>query len=638
MCGICGMVLPGGLRPGDVERVAGMARRLVHRGPDNGGLFADGNAALGARRLSIVDVEGGAQPIGSEDGAVQVVFNGEIYNHRALRRPLEAAGHRFRTGCDTEVLVHAYEERGPDFLAGLNGIFALAIWDARARRLLLARDPLGVKPLYWTDHDGGLAFASEVKALLDLPGARREVDPEALDLYLAFRFVPSPRTLFRGVFKLAPGQRLILERSGRPRRDLFAPPPEPIEPHRRPDEWAEAIAAALREAVRRQLMADVPVGVLLSGGADSASMLAIAGDALGAPVHAYTVGFEDAPDLDEVADAASTARRYGAAHRHVRVADSDYRERFAAAAFWLDEPVATPSIAPYDALCQLAASERKVVLSGQGADEPFGGYPRHLAERLAGPLGRLLAGPAAVAARLRPGSERLDRAARSLRVADDARRYAETLALFPAADRRRLLGADGPDPADAVRERIAPAAHLDPLARFLYLDARFGLADDLLLYADKVAMAHSLEVRVPFLDLELLRLVESIPGPLRVRGLRPKHLLRRALRSVLPAEVLARSKRNFAPPSRAWLQGDEGGCASAGWLREPGAAARAYCRPREIDRLLAEQREGRRDRRRQIFALLAFEIWHRTFIDRRLPEPAPAGRAGARPAPRPPPP
>ena len=620
MCGICGMFRSQGLPLWAGEKIREMSSRLRHRGPDDEGFLLQGEIGLGSRRLSIVDLEGGRQPIASEDGAVQVVYNGEIYNHEDLRRGLEEAGHRFATRTDTEVIAHLYEERGLDGLQDLNGIFALALWDATRRRLLLARDPLGVKPLYYAHVEGGLAFASEAKALLLLPGLPRRVDEEALHLYLSFRFVPSPWTMFQGIRKLAPGERLVVESGGAPRIERYAPPPPAVDPVPREAEWAEALTDELQAAVRRQLMGDVPVGVLLSGGVDSAAILAAAAAAGSRPLRAFTVGFPSEPELDESAAAAATASAFGVEHRAVDLTEDGYRRRFAPSMFHMDEPVATPSVAPYQALCELAASDVKVVLSGQGADEPFGGYRRHLAEAVAGGAQRpWLSGPPPVAPSLRPASEPPSRDARTLAARRTNERYATTLALFTPAEIGELRdgGSGDPDPIEVVRRRAAPADHLDDLGRFLYLDSRFGLADDLLLYGDKISMACSLEVRVPFLDLELLRFVERIPASLRIRRLRPKHLLRRALERMLPPEILARPKRNFSPPDRAWLEGPAEG-PGTDWLLEPDAAVSRYLRADAVARLVREQREGRRDRRRQIFALLAFEAWHRIFIDRTL--------------------
>ena len=600
-----------------------MTGALRHRGPDDEGFFADPHAVLGARRLSIVDLAGGRQPLASEDGSVQTVCNGEIYNFRPERARLEAAGHRFRSATDSEVVVHAYEEEGIAAFRRLNGIFALAVWDATRRRLVLARDPLGVKPLYYTWDGATLAFASEIKALLTLSGARRVVDPEALDSYLAFRFVPSPRTLFQGVFKVGPGELLELDAGKEPRLSCYAPPPPTPDRQRSFAEWTEGLSVEIRNAVRRQMMGDVPLGVLLSGGTDSAAILAYASESAGAPLHAYTVGFDGDPDLDEIPAAAATAAALGAVHRYRRLSFAGHRQRLLRAVRALDEPIGTPTIAAFDLLCSLAGGERKAVLSGQGADEPFGGYRRHAAEKLTGGrLGRLLALPAAIASGLRPGSDVLERAARVAAAGGANERFAETLALFPRAERARLQlrGEADPAPPAELAALAARAAHLDPLGRFLYLDSRFGLADDLLLYADKIGMAHSLEVRVPFLDLELLRFVETIPAALRVSVLRPKQLLKRATAGAVPAEVRARAKRNFSPPHQAWLApASDGPCAD--WLVARDAAVGEYLDRDEIARLLREQRKGRRDRRRQLFALLAFEIWHRTFIDGRLPAP-----------------
>ncbi len=635
MCGICGLFNADAL-PGEAPRlVREMAAAIAHRGPDDEGFLEDPRAALGVRRLSIVDIAGGHQPIGSEDGRIQVAYNGEIYNFRELRQRLEARGHSFRTATDTEVVVHAYEDEGPAALARLNGIFALAIWDSGPGRLLLARDPLGVKPLYYARNGGTLAFASEAKALLTLPWISREVDPEALRLYLSFRFVPSPRTLFRGIRKLGPGEHLLVQGDREPVIASYVPQPRDAERGMSEHELLAEFRSQLTAAVRRQLMGDVPVGVLLSSGMDSAAMLGLAATHSSHPVQAYTVGFEDAPDLDEVDEAAFTARLFGAAHESVRISTRAYREGLTSAAYSLDEPVATPSVAPFDALCRLASRRNKVVLSGQGADEPFGGYLRHRGEKLASsPLGRLLAGPTRIASALRPASEPLERAARTFRAADPMVRFAETLALFPAREVDQLLlsPAGGPSPAEALRATAAQAENLDPLGRFLYLDARFGLSDDLLLYTDKISMASSLEVRVPFLDLDLLRFVESIPASLRVRLMRPKSFLKEALAPLVPAEILRRRKRNFSPPESAWLASRETG-PNPRWLLEPSSASLRYLRRSEIERLLREHESGQRDRHRQLFALLAFEVWHRTFIEPIAPSgparrPAPGRREG----------
>ncbi|HEU5181727.1 MAG TPA: asparagine synthase (glutamine-hydrolyzing) [Candidatus Polarisedimenticolia bacterium] len=615
MCGLCGLVRDEGLPEEAAEWVRGMARRQAHRGPDDEGFFLDRFAALGSSRLSIVDLEGGRQPIGSETGSVQVVFNGEIYNYRELRAELEQRGHRFATRTDTEVLVHGYEEAGPGFLARLNGIFAVAIWDVARRLLLLARDPLGVKPLYYRELPDGFAFASEIKALLSLPDATIEVDEEALDLYLAFRFVPSPRTLFRGFQKLGPGEMLV-KVAGQPAHlRRFALPPPEIDLRPGPREWEEELLPRLRAAVQRQLMGDVPIGVLLSGGIDSAAVLSLAAETGSAGMRAYTVGFADSSREDEVVAAARTARRFGVEHCHVTLSVSDYRSWLVPCAYSLDEPVGTSSVAPYAALCALAAKQHKVVLCGQGADEPLGGYPRHLGERLASaPYGPALERPARWAAALRPRSDRLQRSSRVFGIRDPVRRMVEALTLFPAEEARRLRGR-APDP-DFLQAALLPvlrgSEHLDPLARFLYLDARFSLADDLLLYGDKIAMSQSLEVRVPFLDLEFLRFVERIPARWRVGLLRPKRVLRRSLSRLLPPSILNRPKRNFAPPDATWM-GSSPEAPGMGWLMAADSAAAGYCRREEIARLIREQEQGRRDRRRQLFALLAFELWHRAF-------------------------
>ena len=618
MCGICGVMADGELDPRAQAWIREMNLRQGHRGPDDEGFYLDRCVALGSCRLSIVDIEGGHQPIGSETGQVQVVYNGEIYNYRELRSGLESRGHRFSTATDTEVVVHGYEESGPDFFRELNGMFAFALWDARARRLLLARDPLGVKPLYFTEHQGILAFASEIKALLSLPFVQPGIDREALELYLTFRFVPSPRTLFQGIRKLGPGEMLVRGQGGSVSLRRYVPPPAAPDRGVSPAEWEEAITGELRSAVKRQMMGEVPVGVLLSGGMDSAAVLAFAAQTGNARLRSYTVGFAEADGQDEIVPAAETARRLGVEHLHVTLQAADYRQALLPAVKSLDEPLATPSVAPYYALCALASRQHKVVLCGQGADEPWGGYARHRAEKLANlPFAAGLSMAVRLGSKLFPASERLERSGRVLAAPVPAERYLQAFTLFPDEERFRLTGVRAPRDlaVSAIRDILSGTEHLDPLARFLYLDARLSLADDLLLYGDKIAMGFSLEVRVPFLDLELLRFVERIPSRYRVSLLQPKQLLKKALRTVLPREVLQRPKRNFSPPEGMWMHAAGNG-PGLHWLNEPGASIFRYLRPREIERLLDEQREGRRDRRRHLFALLALELWLRHYITR----------------------
>jgi len=616
VCGICGILEDGGLGPKAEGWVQEMARRQIHRGPDEEGFFVDRFAALGSRRLSIVDLAGGRQPIGSESGGVQVVYNGEIYNYRQLREDLQRRGHRFATASDTEVIVHSYEEAGPESLKSFNGMFALAVWDAPRRLLLLARDPLGIKPLYYVEQDGKFAFASEAKALLSLPFVTPEVDEESLDLYLTFRFVPSPRTLFRGIRKLSPGEMLIRPEGQRAHIRTYVPPAPPpdLKPSR--EEWAEGLLTELRAAVRRQMMGDVPVGVLLSGGIDSAAILALASEVGGPTLRSYTVGFAEAPVEDEVVAAAETARHFGVEHLHVTLNAVDYRKRLLPAAYSLDEPVATPSVAPYAALCEMASKQHKVVLCGQGADESLGGYARHLGEKLAtAPFMRGLGPPIRLAAAMLPGTERLQRLSRVFGARRDVARFVEAFTLFTPEEVQRLRGRSlNAEWLESVVESVlCGSQQSDSLSRFLFLDSRFSLADDLLLYGDKIAMASSLEVRVPFLDLEFLRYIERIPSSMRVNLTRPKQVLRSALKRVLPGKILRRRKRNFSPPDSIWMDSVAHG-PGVQWLLEPESALSWFCRQDEVARMIMEQEGGRRDRRRQLFALLAFELWHRSYL------------------------
>ncbi|MFN8640488.1 MAG: asparagine synthase (glutamine-hydrolyzing) [Candidatus Binatia bacterium] len=587
MCGICGIYAYGSDAPADAALARRMAAALAHRGPDDAGAFSDGPLALAHRRLAIIDPRGGHQPIANEDESVWVVANGEIYGFRALADELTRRGHRFRSRTDAEVIVHAYEEYGADWLRRLDGMFALAVWDRRARRLTLARDPFGIKPLYLWDDGRCLRFASELKAFLADPAFPRELDPIALDQYLTFQFVPSPRTMFAAVRKLAPGHCAIVE-PGRLRVERFAdaaPRPEPV-----PDEGAavETLQGLLAAAVERQLVSDVPVGALLSGGIDSAAVVAMMRERSARPVRTFAVGFAGAFARDELAAARRSAALLGTEHREVVVDAPGDLDALVPIAWQLDEPIATPSVYPMWALCQLAAGEVKVVLTGQGADEPWGGYRRYRGEwlgrwyrRLPAALRRGVVGPAI--GRL-PRAEAAKRAVASLGMRDPAARFTGVYAVFTAAMKqalyRRPPDAVGADVA-ALRYWQAPVAHLDPLAQQLWVETRFSLPDNLLMYGDKMSMAFALEARVPWLDLPLMAFVERLPADLRLRGWAGhKYLYRQAVRRWLPEEILAGPR---SASRRRWASGSAAGsprrCATCSPRRAPPARATSGRRP-----------------------------------------------------------
>jgi len=618
MCGICGIATPGGSP--DPDRLATMSAALVHRGPDSAGEHLDGPVALAARRLSIIDLAGGDQPIANEDGSCVVVQNGEIYNSPELRRELERAGHRFRSHCDTETIVHLYEEHDLDFARRLRGMFAVAIWDARRRRLVLARDRFGIKPLYYRHTQGELAFASELRAL-----PRGEIDLDALEAFLAFNSIPAPYSIFRETRKLTAGHVLVWEEDGRIAIDRYArPAPAAAEDVLAADEaeLAEELRARLRDSVRAHLLSDVPVGVLLSGGVDSAALAALAAQESGEPVHTFTIGFEQR-SFDERADARRVAERYGTDH-HELLVHPDPTLLLPALADAFDEPFADSSALPTYLVSELAARNVKVALSGEGGDELFGGYYTYaadlLADRLA-PLARLA----------RPVVERLPTSTSKASFDYKAKRFVRAAHLpplerhhgwkeiFSAEARAELTGRDAAfDPVDVYRARYRETEGADELARLQDVDLGVYLADDLLVKTDRASMAHSLEARVPFLDPVVTNLALALPARHKVRGLSKKVLLRKAVAPLLPREVVHGRKRGFSIPAAAWLRGELEPFAretlSADTLRRQG-----FFRPEAVSRLVGEHVAGVEDRSRQLWGLLAFTLWYERHVEREPP-------------------
>jgi asparagine synthase (glutamine-hydrolysing) len=615
MCGICGLVAGERDRAPDREAVARMSGRLVHRGPDDDGLFCEGPVALAARRLSIIDLAGGHQPIANEDGSAVVVQNGEIYNYRELKRELERAGHRFASDCDTEVLVHGYEEWGEGFVERLRGMFAIALWDKRRRRLLLARDRFGIKPLYYGEAGGGLAFASELKAMLEQPGFSREIDPRAVAAYLAFNSIPAPLTIFKGARKLPPGHLLTWEGGEVALRRYARPGPPPAGEVRSGS--AEELAAELREvlddSVRAHLVADVPVGVLLSGGVDSGGLAALASRHAGEPLRTFSIGFEE-EGFNELSRARLVAERYGTDH-HELVLRPDAVELLPKLVEAFDEPFGDSSALPTYLVSELAVGEVKVALSGEGGDELFGGYYTYVADLLARRVGRL-------AALARPLAEALP--SRTDRVGFDykAKRFARAAALpplerhhgwkeiFSAGARADLAGpgASAWDPLDLYRERYAETAAAEPLARMQDVDLGIYMADDLLVKTDRLSMAHSLELRVPFLDPKVADFAFSLPTDLKVRGFAKKRLLRKALEPLLPREIVHGRKQGFSIPIAAWLRGPLEPFARE--VLAPGAVERqGLLDPAAVTPILDRHVSGQEDLSRQIWGLMALTLW-----------------------------
>ena len=614
MCGICGIAKArGAVSP---EQLAAMSATLVHRGPDSDGSFVDGRVGLAARRLAIIDLVTGDQPIANESGQITVVQNGELYNYRELRRELERAGHRFSTSGDTEVLVHLYEEHGERFADRLRGMFAVALWDADRERLVLARDPYGIKPLYYREAGDELSFSSELRAL-----PREAIDLDALEAFLAFNSVPAPLTVFRGVRKLPAGHVLTWER-GRSELTRYArPAPVPAAEVRDDDEaeLVEELRARLRDSVRAHLVSDVPVGVLLSGGIDSSVLAALAADESSEPVRTFSIGFEER-SFDELADARLVAERYGTEHREL-VLRPDAVLLLPALADAFDEPFADSSALPTYLVSQLAAEDVKVALSGEGGDELFGGYYTYAAD--------LLAQRTAWSARLlRPVVERLPTSTARASFDYRAKRFVRAVHLPPlerhhgwkeifSPDARAALTGQRSsfDPVDLLRRRFDETEGAELLARLQDVDLGTYLVDDLLVKTDRASMAHSLEARVPFLDPVVTNLALALPTRHKVRGLRKKVLLRKAAAPLVPPELLRRRKRGFSIPAAAWLRGELEPFArdtlSADTLRRQG-----FFRPEAVTRLIDDHVAGREDLSRQLWGLLAFTLWHERHVER----------------------
>jgi asparagine synthase (glutamine-hydrolysing) len=623
MCGICGIAAPAGAGAEELAGARAMSAALEHRGPDSAGEALEDPVVLAARRLAIIDLAHGDQPIATEGRAVTVVQNGEIYNHAALREELAGRGHAFATRCDTEVIGHLYEEHGLDAFARLRGMFAVALWDAWHRRLVLARDRFGIKPLFHAElPDGRLAFASELSALLRLPGLPRELDRDALEAYLAFNSVPAPMTALRAVRKLPPGHWLTWtapdgrgEERGRVEIGRWGrPTPARADALRTEDETALAaeLRERLRDSVRAHLVADVPVGVLLSGGIDSSALTALAAQESGRPVQTFSIGFEER-SFSELEQARTVARRYGTDH-HELVVRPDAAELLPEIAAASDEPLGDSSALPTYLVSRLAAEHVKVVLSGEGGDELFGGYDTYAADLLAARVGGAARLLWPLVERLPSGNGRvpldykLKRFTRAAHLPPLEAHHGWKEIFGPDA-RRALLGSDGArDPLEPYRARWAETAGAPALARLQDVDLGIYLVDDLLVKTDRMSMAHSLEARVPFLDGHVAELGLALPTAMKVRGLAKKRLLRRAVAPLVGEEIARGRKRGFSIPAAAWLRGP-----LVPFAREVLSPARLTAQgvlePRAAGAVLDRHVSGAEDLSRQLWGLICLSLW-----------------------------
>jgi len=620
MCGIAGWVAQAARAP-QAEALGPMLAAIAHRGPDGEGArhfaSADGElrVALGHRRLAIIDPTGSPQPMCGDGFAL--VFNGEIYNFRALRAELEGLGHRFTRDSDTEVLLGACRQWGTDVVDRLRGMFAFALWDAQRERLFLARDRFGEKPLFLMQRGTDVYFASEIKALLRLPGVAASVNFAAVWDYLAYRYVPGPATLFAGIRKLPPACCALWERGRLVEWRYWTPPdrwPNPVESP--PPDAAAQFLAQLDEAVRLQMVSDVPYGAFLSGGIDSSTIVALM-SRHNAQVKTFSVGFPE-DRYSELPYAAQVARYCGTDHHELVVSHADLIERLPALVAYRDAPVSEPSDIPIHMLACEAARSVKMVLTGEGGDEILGGYPKHVAERFVPAFQRL---PAAVRRRLIAPLvhalpyrfRRAKTAVANLNLEDRNERYVRWFGALDSAQRARLaaLHVNGTALHDDLPFAADPAA--SPLRRILYFDQTSWLPDNLLERADRMTMAASIEARMPFLDHELARYVATLPDRLRVRGLRGKWILRESVRRLLPGQILTRPKVGFRVPVNDWFRGPMREYL-LDHLRGPSSRTRAYYEAAELDRVIDEHIGGRHNHEKLLWSLLNLELWHRRYV------------------------
>lgn len=619
MCGICGQYNFGDHKPVQLDTIKRMTGVLVHRGPDDDGYFLDGPIGLGFRRLSIIDLSGGHQPMSDQAESVWVTFNGEIYNFRELRVELESFGHVFRTKSDTEVIVHGYKQWGDDVLSRLNGMFGVAIWDTQRRRLVLARDPFGIKLVYYRIDKHRLFFGSEVRAVIEGTQEKIHADAVSLNLFLRYRYTPSPYTLFQGVQKLAPGTKLVAERGTCRVSRWYRSTPTPFIPMKSDEEATEELLALYKKSMQRHLISDVPVGLLLSGGIDSALLLALM-NLYGKSWPTYTVGFGTSYAQDELVDGAETAKELHSAHTSVTLDRSTFEAALPKIVACLEEPVATSSIVPMYFVCERARQDVKVALIGQGPDELFGGYNRHLGVRYGAywsSLPRWVRRAVSAGVRIMPRNETLKRGLYSLDVEDRLRRYQNVLSILPGQEIDELFhdGLIPRDAGDAVlgcwSELSDLMADTDELGGFQYLEMRSTLPDELLMYADKLSMAHSLELRVPYLDKEVVEYAERLQASFKVRGRTRKWVHRQVCQSFLPDSFLQRKKRGFASNVvDDWFRSAMNSKMSDLFM-DGQSRMYEYLRPQTVQRLYKEHSAGRHDYHKVLFSLIVFEEWLR---------------------------
>lgn len=630
MCGIHGLLHLNG-QPADAALMDAMGQVTRHRGPDDQGWHVDGPCAIGMRRLSIIDLSGGHQPLTNEDGSIWLVCNGEVYNFRDLRTELEGLGHRFATGSDSETLIHAYEAWGDDFVLRLNGMYGFALWDARRQRLLVGRDRLGIKPIYWRRDGARVAFASEAKALLALPGVSREVDTTALASYLDLGYVCAPHSLFKDIQKLPVASVMVLEAgemSIRPYWQLG----DDLDTQATEADWVERVREGIERSVRMQMVSDVPIGAFLSGGLDSSAVVACMSRATDHPVRTYAIGFSgSAADefFNELPYARRVAELFGCQHREI-VVKPDVVALLPRLLWHMDEPIADTAFITTYLVSEFARQDVTVILSGVGGDELFGGYRRYQGDHYVRQFQRLpgFAQRAAMALGRHLPADRHSPLLNVLRLAKGflatagqpyEERYLDYHRILSPSLSARLLRDPPPVRFEPLRDAFAACHHPDPLSRMAGVDLLTQMPDDLLLLTDKMSMAVSLECRVPLLDQDLVAMAAAMPASIKMRGGVLKYVMKQALAPWLPADILHRKKRGFGTPMGAWLKGELAPVLDRVLSRES-LERRGLFAPDAVATLVADHRASRNDYTEALLALLNFELWARLYLDGAAPD------------------
>jgi asparagine synthase (glutamine-hydrolysing) len=629
MCGICGKLIFDPSASVSPALIKSMADTISHRGPDDDGYFISGPVGLGFRRLAIIDLSGGHQPLSNEDGTIHIVFNGEIYNYKELRQYLLGRGHIFRTQSDTETIVHLYEELGEACVEKLRGMFALAIWDERSKSLFLARDRVGIKPLYYSQSRTSVIFASEIKAILADPELQAEVRPSMIDRFLTFDYLPGEETLFKNIYKLAPGHSVSFRAGKSYKRQYWDLHFEPS-----PSTFRQAksrLLNLLEESVALHMISDVPVGFLLSGGVDSTAMLGLAAGRTSHPISSYTIGFSDPQITDERPYARLAAKKYGSDHHETTITANQFAEFLPKYIWHMEEPVCEPPAVALFYVSKLAREFVKVLISGEGGDEAFAGYSNYRArlwierlKRLPAPLRQLFSASFSMFAHFAwPGSSEKSEQFLHSRLEDSYYSRTSYPARFFNSHWQQFYSSDFARSVDKKFSSHAATKHFrnghraGPLGKMLYVDTKTWLPDDLLIKADKMTMANSIELRVPLLDHKILEFAASLPQNFKVRGFTTKYIAKKALRGHVPREILNRKKAGFPVPYEKWLRLE-----LKDWIHDllldSKTTARGYFQKSAVERMLSDDaRSGGYSK--EIFDLTVLELWHREFLEKGKP-------------------